>query len=234
MKSLHELENILRYFCDTWCLTQLVPCISILFIYGLSTSRSVACKVKHQKLDEMYAITSGALLLLCSQDLKFLNNIWEEIEYFKRRHGIQTYPYRSRGVTLTPHPFQCRGQERVELYLYSTYGPYGQYRASVPVQGCTLPLPLPLPYRSRTFRDVVNKEHQNGYVVKVYIRTLRMIIFDARCSVLNNFFSLSCWLTENSLSKLKKRILRPQPLPPKDCNMSQFRRPVMASHYEVA
>jgi len=28
----------------------------------------------------------------------------------------------------------------VELYLYSPYGPYGLYRASVPVQGCTLPL----------------------------------------------------------------------------------------------
>ena len=26
--------------------------------------------------------------------------------------------------------------ERVELYLYSPYGPYGLYRASVPVQGC--------------------------------------------------------------------------------------------------
>jgi len=25
--------------------------------------------------------------------------------------------------------------ERVELYLYSPYGPYGLYRASVPVQG---------------------------------------------------------------------------------------------------
>jgi len=27
----------------------------------------------------------------------------------------------------------------VELYLYSPYRPYGLYRASVPVQGCTLP-----------------------------------------------------------------------------------------------
>ena len=27
----------------------------------------------------------------------------------------------------------------VELYLYSPYGPYGLYRAAVPVQGCTLP-----------------------------------------------------------------------------------------------
>jgi hypothetical protein len=34
------------------------------------------------------------------------------------------------------------GHERVELHLYSPYGPYGLYRASVPVQGCTLPLPL--------------------------------------------------------------------------------------------
>ena len=30
----------------------------------------------------------------------------------------------------------------VELYLYSPYGPYGLYSASVPVQGCTLPLRL--------------------------------------------------------------------------------------------
>jgi len=29
-----------------------------------------------------------------------------------------------------------------ELYLYSRYGPYGLYRASVPVQRCTLPLLL--------------------------------------------------------------------------------------------
>ena len=32
------------------------------------------------------------------------------------------------------------GHERVELYLYSPYGPYGLYGASVPVQGCTLPV----------------------------------------------------------------------------------------------
>ena len=37
-------------------------------------------------------------------------------------------------------PFLCRGHERMELYLYSPYGPYGLYRASVPVQVCTLPL----------------------------------------------------------------------------------------------
>jgi len=41
-----------------------------------------------------------------------------------------------RVVTLTPSPPSIAvGHERVELYLYSPYGPYGLYRASVPVQG---------------------------------------------------------------------------------------------------
>jgi hypothetical protein len=45
-----------------------------------------------------------------------------------------------RGVTLTPHPllvlWSWKGRA---MYLYFCYGPYGLYRASVPVQGCTLP-----------------------------------------------------------------------------------------------
>jgi len=59
--------------------------------------------------------------------------------------GIGSFPgvKSGRGWTLTPHPFKNRAQERVELYLYSPYGPYSLYRASVPVQGCNLPLPLP-------------------------------------------------------------------------------------------
>ena len=36
-------------------------------------------------------------------------------------------------------PVQSLSACTVELYLYSPYGPYGLYRASVPVQGCTLP-----------------------------------------------------------------------------------------------
>ena len=45
-----------------------------------------------------------------------------------------------RGVTLTPSPPSSTvGHERLELYLYSPYGPYGLYRASMLVQGCTLP-----------------------------------------------------------------------------------------------
>jgi len=54
------------------------------------------------------------------------------------------WPVQSLSACTTVHftfTFYCRGQERVELYLYSPYGPYGLYRASVPVQGFTLPLP---------------------------------------------------------------------------------------------
>jgi len=39
-------------------------------------------------------------------------------------------------------PSSTVDHERVELYLYSPYGPYSLYRASVPVQGCTLPFTL--------------------------------------------------------------------------------------------
>jgi len=34
-------------------------------------------------------------------------------------------------------PSSAVGHERVELYLYSPFGPYGLYRASVPVEGYT-------------------------------------------------------------------------------------------------
>ena len=75
-----------------------------------------------------------------------------------------------RGVTLTPHPLLVPWPRKsraipllhiwavrpvqslspctrahftftLQLYLYSPYGPYGLYRASLPVQGGTLPLP---------------------------------------------------------------------------------------------
>jgi len=41
---------------------------------------------------------------------------------------------------------QClyNGTLYLYLYLYSPYGPYSLYRASVPVQRCTLPLTIPL------------------------------------------------------------------------------------------
>ena len=49
------------------------------------------------------------------------------------------------GHTACTEP-QClyNGALYLYLYLYSPYGPYGLYRASVLVQRCTLPLPIPL------------------------------------------------------------------------------------------
>ena len=52
----------------------------------------------------------------------------------------------SRAIPLLPlwavQPVQSLSACTVELYLYSPYGPYGLYRASVPVQRCALPLPF--------------------------------------------------------------------------------------------
>jgi len=60
-------------------------------------------------------------------------------------NGYRVFPggkERPRRDADSSSPSSAVGHERVELYLYSPYGPYGLYRASVPVQGCTLPLPL--------------------------------------------------------------------------------------------
>ena len=43
-------------------------------------------------------------------------------------------------------PSSAVGHERVELYLFSPYGLYGLYRASVPVQGCTFTSVSPYQY----------------------------------------------------------------------------------------
>jgi len=51
--------------------------------------------------------------------------------------GIGSFPgvKSGRGVTLTTHSLLVAWSRKVELYHYSPYGPYGLYRASVPVQG---------------------------------------------------------------------------------------------------
>ena len=40
----------------------------------------------------------------------------------------------------TEHQYMYNGAPKLYLYFYSPYGPYSLYRASVPVQWCTLPL----------------------------------------------------------------------------------------------
>jgi hypothetical protein len=51
-------------------------------------------------------------------------------------------------------PSSAFGHERVELYLYTPYGPYGLYRASVPVQGCNLRFLTPYNRPWRPWRTV--------------------------------------------------------------------------------
>ena len=79
---------------------------------------------------------------------------------YKRALYLYRWSWKSRAIPLLPlwavRPLQslsaCTrvhvtftfGHERVELYLYSPYGPYGLYRASVPVQGCTLAFTITL------------------------------------------------------------------------------------------
>jgi hypothetical protein len=57
---------------------------------------------------------------------------------------VELYLYPPMGRTACTEP-QCLYKGAlyltVEQYLYSPYGPYGLYRASLPVQGCTLILP---------------------------------------------------------------------------------------------
>ena len=62
----------------------------------------------------------------------------------KRVHFTFTYTSTSpMDRTACTEP-QClyNGALYLYLYLYSPYRPYGLYRASVPVQRCTLPLPI--------------------------------------------------------------------------------------------
>jgi hypothetical protein len=57
--------------------------------------------------------------------------------------GVSRGKKRPRSDADPSPPSSAVCHERVELYLYSPYGPYGLYRASVTVQGCTLPFFLP-------------------------------------------------------------------------------------------
>jgi hypothetical protein len=47
-----------------------------------------------------------------------------------------------RGVTLSPHPILVPWSRKSRAITLPPYGLYGLYRASVPVQGCILPLPF--------------------------------------------------------------------------------------------
>ena len=61
-----------------------------------------------------------------------------------------------RSVTLTPHPLLVSLVMKEQSYTSTLpYEPYGLYRASVPVQGCTLPFTFSPQYRPRRPRGGV-------------------------------------------------------------------------------
>jgi len=62
-------------------------------------------------------------------------------------------------------PSSAVGHERVELYLYSPCDPYGLYRTSVPVQGCTLSIYL-----------IIINVHRSSCKVNMSVITVRFLI----------------------------------------------------------
>jgi hypothetical protein len=74
------------------------------------------------------------------------------------------WSWKSRAIPLLPlwavRLVQSLSACTVELYLYYPYGPYGLYRASVPVQGW--PLPLPFYYKTYMTKVAVASKMQPG------------------------------------------------------------------------
>ena len=107
---------------------------------GLKSGRGVTLTPHHLLMPWPRKARAIPLLPLCAvQPVQSLSAC-------TRVHFNFTYTSTSpMGRTACTEP-QClyKGALYLYLYLYSPYGPYGQYRASVPVQGCTLPLPIPL------------------------------------------------------------------------------------------
>jgi len=75
--------------------------------------------------------------------LRIMGGYFEHLVYVRFLcNGYRVFPgdkeWPERDADPSP-PSSAIGHERVQVYLYSPYGPYSLYRASVPVQGCTLP-----------------------------------------------------------------------------------------------
>jgi len=70
----------------------------------------------------------------------------------------------------------------VELYLYSPYGPYGLYRASVPVHGCNLPFFVLWPTNTQLFHKL-----SHSYMFRHY----RVILRELLINTLPSYTSIS-------------------------------------------
>jgi len=67
----------------------------------------------------------------------FPDRPWRPLSFL--HNGYRVFPGGKErpGRDADPSLPSSAGQERVELYLYSPYGPYVLHKTSVPVQGCT-------------------------------------------------------------------------------------------------
>jgi len=105
----------------------------------------------------------------------------------------------SRAVPLLPvwavRPVQSLSACTVELYLYSPYGAYGLYRASVPVQGCTV---LIFRYLQNFKYLGVTLSDNNNHQIDLQERIINAY---KKCFMLQNFFR-----NKNISKKLKLRL----------------------------
>jgi hypothetical protein len=105
-------------------------------------------------------------------------------------------------------PSSAVGHERVELYLYSPYGPYSLYRASVPVQGCTLPFITKM--CNNTFKI---KHTKMAKIFKMYSKKcISHILVSWKRTFLQHFFFVFrdvSWKYRNSEVYLTLNLLAP-------------------------
>ena len=73
-------------------------------------------------------------------------------------------------------PSGAVGHESVELYLYSTYGPYGLYRALVPVQVQGYTCNISIAYSNPGFKSVLNK-----IIIYFVLHIGRSLFLQERC-----------------------------------------------------
>jgi len=98
----------------------------------------------------------------------------------------------ARGVTLIPHPLLVLWSWKSRAIPVLPFGPYSLYRASVPVQGCTLPLPFYIMMFELYCSYFVNMsvETYSGPVILKHIKCQCIVICLFCCGIL--VFSSTC------------------------------------------
>ena len=109
-----------------------------------------------------------------------------------------------RGVTLTRHPLLVPSPRKNRAISLNPYGPYGLYRASVPVKGCTLPYltghdatHYAVPSKSLVISSVLGKKlglqlelkhRTDGFKIAVHLNAL----ISVRCTDVCTMWGIRC------------------------------------------